>query len=79
MGVPDDTAPEEKQTGVSEMKGKNMMHDEDEPPRLAYEAGLSMDDDDDSGVDRLLYDDEVSTWEAAFLQGYDEAEEECFE
>ena len=55
------------------------MQNEDEPPRLADNIQLSMDDDDDGGFDRLLYDDEVSMWEAAFLQGYEKAKEECFE
>lgn len=43
-----------------------------------FEAARS-DDDDDEWVEQLLEDDELSEWEAGFMKGYREAENEGFE
>ena len=43
-----------------------------------YETAYS-EDESDKWVEQLLEDDELSEWEAGFLKGYSEAENEGFE
>ena len=39
----------------------------------------NFDEEDDDWVEQLLEDDELSEWEAGFMKGYREAENEGFE
>ena len=43
-----------------------------------FEA-VYFDEEDDEWVEQLLEDDELSEWEAGFIKGYKEAENEGFE